>query len=252
MNLITAAAVSCALLFVAMVLLSLAGEWVSRRQPARRTEPSNVATGAVFALLGLLLAFTYAGAFARLDARREMIVKEVNAIGTAFLRIDLLPADAQPALREQFRAYTKQRLSYYEATDTESLLAEYAAAARLQGKIWKASVAATDSGNVATRQLVISSLNDMFDAATTRRAAAMFHHPAPVVVSLFVVALLSAVLAGYSEPRDRFRQRTQFVAFAFVVSICVYIILDMDYPRSGLINLDYINAMMQDLLNSMG
>ena len=71
-------------------------------------------------------------------------------------------------------------------------------------------------------------------------------------MSLFAVALLSAALAGYSEPRDRFRQRAQTIVFALVVSISVYIILDMDYPRAGLIHLDYVHAVMQELLNSMG
>src|SRR5437879_73732 len=65
---------------------------------------------ALFGLLGLLIAFTFSGAATRFDTRRQLIIDEANMIGTAYLRIDLLPADAQPALREKFRQYVDSRL----------------------------------------------------------------------------------------------------------------------------------------------
>ena len=69
--------------------------------------------GAVFALLGLMIAFTFSGAASRLEVRRQLIVQEANAIGTAYLRLDLLPPGAQPGLREDFRQYVDARLAVY-------------------------------------------------------------------------------------------------------------------------------------------
>src|SRR2546430_6841054 len=93
--------------------------------------------GAVFALLGLLIAFTFSGALARFDTRRELIVEETNAIGTAYLRLDLLPAAAQPEVREGFRKYVDSRLALYRnLPDIEAAKAELARSAELQHEIW--------------------------------------------------------------------------------------------------------------------
>ena len=85
-----------------------------RAQAAEGTVPGNGAIeGAVFALLGLLVAFSFSGAATRFDTRRQLIVEETNAIGTAYLRLDLLPTEVQPTLRARFRQYLATRLEGY-------------------------------------------------------------------------------------------------------------------------------------------
>ena len=86
----------------------------------------SAAEGAIFALLGLLVAFTFSGAASRFDARRQLIVEETNDIGTAYLRLRLLPLSAQPALREQFRQYVDARLAFYrKLKDMPAAMAEH-------------------------------------------------------------------------------------------------------------------------------
>ena len=87
----------------------MAGDPVGARAGA------GVVDGAVFGLLGLLVAFTFSGAATRFDARRQLVVEEANAIGAAYLRLDVLPAAAQPALRARFREYLDSRLAAYRA-----------------------------------------------------------------------------------------------------------------------------------------
>src|SRR6185436_17454554 len=93
------------------------GRRVGARRLALDPEGAKASTwaidGAVFGLLGLLIAFTFSGAAARFDTRRQMIVEEANAIGTAWLRLDLLPAGVQPALRDKFRQYLDARLAVF-------------------------------------------------------------------------------------------------------------------------------------------
>src|SRR5262245_53146748 len=86
--------------------------------------------GAVFGLMGLLIAFTFSGAATRFDSRRMMIVEEANGIGTAWLRLALLSEAAQPSLREKFRQYTDARIAAFrKIPDTAAMEAELARAA---------------------------------------------------------------------------------------------------------------------------
>ena len=97
-------------LFVAMFALVSAG---TRLGAGRKADGLGAIDGAVFGLMGLLIAFTFGSAAVRFETRRNLIVEEANDIGTAYLRLDLLPADAQPELREAFRRYVDVRLAVY-------------------------------------------------------------------------------------------------------------------------------------------
>ena len=111
-------------LFLGLVLVLNAG----RRLGARRRKKSpgpleglGAVEGAVFGLLGLLIAFTFSEAAARFNVRRDQIVQEINMIGTAWLRLDLLPAAAQPAIRDHFRRYVDARLSVFRGFSRGSI-----------------------------------------------------------------------------------------------------------------------------------
>ncbi|HEY5866855.1 MAG TPA: DUF4239 domain-containing protein, partial [Candidatus Tectomicrobia bacterium] len=102
-------------LSLGMLLCLAIGRWIGVRRMRQVTADARqgigAIEGAVFGLMGLLIAFTFSGATSRFDTRRQLIVEEANAIGTAYLRLDLLPAAAQPALRELFRRYVDARLT---------------------------------------------------------------------------------------------------------------------------------------------
>src|SRR6266508_4142450 len=105
-----------AAMFVGMLICLEIGRRVGVRALAK--DPQLMSTrgavdGSVFALYGLLLAFTFSGAPGRLDARRKLVAEEANTIGTAYLRLDLLAPESQPAMREQFRQYLDSRLEVY-------------------------------------------------------------------------------------------------------------------------------------------
>ncbi|MCU1247900.1 MAG: hypothetical protein JWQ49_929 [Edaphobacter sp.] len=105
---------------------------LGRRFRVRHKAPpeSTAIEIAIFALFGLLLAFTFSGAVARYDAHRRLVVEETNAIGTAYLRLDLLPPAAQPPLRQLFRDYTDSRLHLYDAVSEEGFPCYRASTAR--------------------------------------------------------------------------------------------------------------------------
>jgi hypothetical protein len=211
----------------------------------------GVVEGAVFALLGLLIAFTFSGAAARFDDRRDLIVDEANAVGTAYLRIDLLPAAAQGEMRDRFRRYLDARLAVYRALpDVEAANAHLALSSRIQQEIWSRAVAESADSQSA-RMLLLPSLNEMFDITTTRTMAARAHPPHVVFALLFVFALCAALLAGSAMARPQSRHWLHSVTFAFALAGSVYVIIDMEFPRVGLIRVDAFDQVLVELRRSM-
>ncbi len=210
--------------------------------------------GAVFGLMGLLIAFTFSGAATRFDARRQLVGQEANNIGTAYLRIDLLPQAAQPALREDFRNYTETRFTIFRElrTDAGAARRELVRSEELQGKIWNEAVAACKEVNSpAVTTLVLSSLNDMIDITTTRRVAAETHPPQVVFYGLGLLVIATSLLAGYGMAGAKKRSWIHMLAYAFIMASTLYVILDMEYPRVGLIRLDAADRVLVDVRNSM-
>lgn len=212
---------------------------------------AGVVEGAVFALLGLLIAFTFSGAAGRFEDRRNLIVDEANAVGTAYLRIDLLPAAAQGEMRDRFRRYLDARLAVYRALpDLEAANEHLASANRIQQEIWMRAVA-DSADSQSARMLLLPALNEMFDITTTRTMAAQAHPPHVVFGLLFVFALCAALLAGSAMARPQSRHWLHSATFAFALAGSVYVIIDMEFPRVGLIRVDAFDKILVELRRSM-
>jgi hypothetical protein len=202
--------------------------------------------------MGLLIAFTFSSAAARIDTRRQLIVAEANAIGTAWLRLDLLPADAQPELRELFRRYLDARLAVYrQLPDFAAARAELDKGNTIQGGIWsRATKACQITPTVLTAQL-LPALNEMFDRAAERTAAIQIHQPTIIFLMLGVLALMCALLAGYAMAGGKSRSWIHIIGFALVLAMTVYVILDLEFPRAGMIRIDSLDQILVDLRQSM-
>ena len=232
------------------------GRFVGARRKAAanaRVDAEEVAIdGAIFALFGLIVAFTFSGAMNRFDRRRDQIAVEANAIGTAYLRIALLPEKAQAPLRKLFRDYLSSRLATYrKLPDVDAATAEYQRSLGFQNDIWAQAVAsAATTGNPAVPQLVLPALNAMFDIATDRLVATRTHVPGLILFLLFGLALAVALVVGYAtadSPRNWFRS----VVFSAAIAASVYIILDLEYPRFGLIRLEAADQILDEVLAQM-
>jgi hypothetical protein len=233
-------------LLPAMIALQQIGHGLRLR---RTTSPqSNAIEGAVFALFGLLLAFTFSGAVARYDAHRELVSEERNDIGTAYLRLDLLPPQDQPPLRQLFRDYVTSRLHLYEGVVPEIS----PASEQLQLEIWQKSVAAAAAPGASpdATKLLLPALNTMIDITGTRENSFNMHPPAVIFLLLFVLSGGSAFLAGYGMTTTK-RSWLYTLAFAFTVTLTVYATLEIEYPRQGLIRLGHTDDTLIHLHDSM-
>ena len=258
MNEIVIASVLAIGLLVGMLILLDVGRRIGAKRLASDPEGARAGTGtvegAVFALLGLLIAFTFSGAASRFDTRRDLIVQETNAIGTAWLRLDLLPASAQPAIRESFRRYVDSRLeTYRKLPDLAAARAELARSIELQGQIWTQAVAAgrLEGAPPPATMLLLPALNEMIDITTTRLMATKTHPPVIIFVMLFGLALVSALLAGYGMAGGKSRNWLHMIGFAVVMAVAVYVILDIEFPRLGLIRVDAFDQALVELRASM-
>jgi len=258
MDQLIAALPFAAVLFVGMLICLEIGRRMGIRKLAKDPQGAmsglGAVDGAVFGLFGLLVAFTFSGAPSRLDTRRQLIAEEANAIGTAYLRLDLLPSVSQPALRERFRKYLDSRLEVYQKLpDIEAAKAELSKSAKLQKDIWAQAVAATrmQGARPDAARLLLPALNAMIDITTTRTMAARIHPPWIIFGLLFVLALVCSLLAGFGMAGSKQRSWLHLTAFAAITVISIYVILDIEYPRMGLIRLDAYDDVLVELRESM-
>ncbi len=245
-------------LFTAMLVFAEVGRRVGRarlaRDPDGLEKGAGSAEGAIFALLGLLIAFTFAGADSRFEDRRHLITDEANAIGTAYQRVNLLPADVQPVMRELFGRYVDARLAVARQPGDSVLFAEnLAVAAGLQTEIWDVATAASmrEGMRPPVAQLLLPALNEMFDVAAMRTMATRNHPPPAIFVLLGTLCLVGAMLVGYGTSPNRQRGWLHTVIFSLILSMTTYVIIDLEFPRLGLIRIDLADRVLFDLRESM-
>jgi hypothetical protein len=199
---------------------------IRRRPKESEGERGNLGTleGAVFAMFGLLVAFTFSGAALRFNEKRMLIAEEVNCIETAYLRLHLVPQEAQGALQELFRGYVDSRLeTYRKLPDMQAAGLEMAKSKQLQEEIWTAAVAATvlPNSHPDAGKLLLPALNNMIDIATTRTMALQIHPPGVIYALLFTLGLICSLLAGYRGKGHR--SWLHIFGFTIITVIIIYI-----------------------------
>lgn len=193
---------------------------------------------ALLGLLALLIGFTFSLSLQRYDSRSAAVTEEANAIGTAYLRTDLLPASVRDEVRAQLRAYLALRVQAGSVTlvTSEQREALGAAAEGRLDALWRLAVqaAAEDSRQVVSG-LFIEALNEMIDSYGRRDAALHRHVPEIVLFLLYGTFLMTGMIVGYAAGMGG--HRASFVTYVMValVVVMVFIIIDLDRPRRGLI-----------------
>jgi len=251
--------IAAIILFFCMLLFQEIGRRTGiRRLTKSPKEMGATSTGmmesAIFALFGLLIAFTFSGGATRFDERRHLIAEEANAIGTAYLRLDMVDADARSELRELFRQYLDSRLEVYKKLpDIEAAQKEWAAGVVLQNEIWTRAVAACRmQAHPAACVVLLPAMNEMIDITTTRKMSTMMHPPVIIFVLLVMFALGCSFVGGYGMARGNQRGwSSQQILFAAMVAATVYVIIDIEYPRFGIIRVDAADQVLVELRESM-
>lgn len=239
-NSVLIAATLLALMLLSIWLGSLIGlRRMRRTSDSGRTQVMAV-QGSLLGLLALLLGFTFSLSLARHDDRSRAVVAEANAIGTAWLRTDLIEEPARTELRRLMRAYLGARLASARLTMVEDAdRAEMHAAAQAAfAQLWSiAGATARDAGSPATLSFV-TALNAMFDAYGDRTAALERHVPELVLALLFVTLLFLSWVLGYASTVSGVRPTSPLIVMVFLIITLVFLIIDLDRPRRGFIAID--------------
>ena len=226
------------LLLLANEIGHLAGRRKGPSAPGPALQQFSDIQSALAGLFALLLGFTFAMALSRFELRRQMIVREANAIGTAALRAGLLPSGQRAETSALFRRYVEARVEEGNSPnlDTPRQRALDAEAARLQDELWKraAGAAEADSRSVPAG-LLLQAMNELIDAKGERDAALANHVPESVLLMLFGFAVLTTAMLGYGSGLSNVRARVPAAILTLLISLVLLVIVDLDRPGRGLI-----------------
>jgi hypothetical protein len=216
----------------------------------RARENLSLVLSATLTLLGLIIAFTFSMAVGRYDQRKNLEEEEANAIGTEYVRADLLPAEDAARVRALLKDYLGQRILFYTTRDRERVRQIDARTAQLQKELWSAVV----HGVQATPQLppvtlAAAGMNDVLNSQGYAQAAWWNRIPPAAWVLMLVIAVMGHLLVGYGV-QNFTDERAFLLVLPLVMAIAFFLIADIDAPRSGVIRVQPQNLM--SLAESLG
>jgi hypothetical protein len=218
------------------------GAWLRNRRPAlheKERDDVSVILGATLTLLGLIIGFSFSMAINRYDLRKNYEEAEANAIGTEYLRADLLPLADAARVRTLLGKYLDQRILFYQAAPNSHLDEITATTAQLQNDLWSAIRPAAAAQPTPIVGLTVSGMNDVLNAQGYTQAAWWNRIPFAAWCLMFQIAIFGNVLLGYYLQNPLHAPRTRdplFLVLPFILSIAFLLIADIDSPRGGFIN----------------
>lgn len=225
---------------VVLILLRLSarfGTFLQHNRPpldADTREDLGVIMAAALTLLGLIIGFTFSMAVTRYDQRKNYEEEEANAIGTEYLRVNLLPPADAAKLHHSLREYLDQRMAFYEAHENSKLAQINAETGRLQGELWSTVENAARSNPTPPMALVVSGMNDVLNRQGYTQAAWWNRIPLAAWSLMFAIAIACNCLVGFTSHRVEEKAPRYFV-LPFIVAISFFLIADIDSPSRGVI-----------------
>jgi hypothetical protein len=211
-------------------------------------EDLSVIVAATLTLLGLIIGFTFSMAVTRYDQRKNYEEEEANAIGTEYLRVNLLPTADAAKLHQLLRSYLDQRIAYYETHDGAKVTQINAETARLQGELWAVVESDARANPTQVVALAVSGMNDVLNSQGYTQAAWWNRIPIAAWCLMFAIAIACNTLVGFTS-RHVEKRATRYFILPLIVAISFFLIADIDSPSSGviLVHPQNLRALMQSL-----
>jgi hypothetical protein len=244
MNIMNYPFVVSALSFVLLWLAALLGAVLRRKRnlEADEREDFNLVIAATLTLLGLIIGFTFSMAVSRYDLRKNYEEAEANAIGTEYVRADLLPDVDAARVRLLLREYLDERVRFYRTRDHQELVQINAATSRLQTDLWNAVKSPSEANPTPVVALVVSGMNDVLNSQGYTQAAWWNRIPFAAWGLMVAIAICCNVLIGYGALHAEAKS-IRLIVLPLVVAISFLLIADIDSPRSGVIHVRPQNLM---------
>jgi hypothetical protein len=219
--------------FVVLSLSAQTGHFLRNKVGSQTQEDRDdlgFMLNATLTLLALLIGFSFSMAVSRYDMRKNYEEAEANAIGTEYIRTDLLPTDDAAKARSLLRNYLDQRLLFYTTTNPSQVAKINADTSQLQKELWSAVQPGAKLQPNAVFALVVSGMNDVLNSQGYTQAAWWNRIPRGAWILMGVIAIGCSILVGYHG-----RRRLLFLIVTLSVSLAFFLIADIDSPRSGAI-----------------
>ncbi len=228
-------------LFAISLLVMWASSWVGNRLRLRRQafedaehEDLIVVAGASLTLLALLIGFAFSMAVGRYDQRKNYEEAEANAIGTEYVRADLLPAADAARVRQLLKSYVDERILFYTTRDAHQLKQINEVTARLQHDLWAAIRPPVTANPTQVAALVASGMNDVLNSQGYTQAAWWNRIPTAAWLLMIIIAIACNGLVGYSALQTAGKLRL-FAFLPAIVAVSFFLIAELDSPHSGVI-----------------
>ncbi|HXC95025.1 MAG TPA: hypothetical protein VNU92_04955 [Edaphobacter sp.] len=236
MNILNYPLVILVITFFLLWFTAWIGAWISKRRSSLSNEDIRtdfgVVQGATLTLLGLIIGFSFSMATGRYDVRQNYEEAEANAIGTEYVRADLLPTEEASRVRALLRDYTAQRIRFYTSQNWDDIDQIRADTARVQDQLWTAVAQTAHSEPTPIHALVISGMNDTLNSEGYTQAAWWDRIPVGAWFLLFAIATFCSFMIGYGSRRMEPRL---LMVLPIVVAVAFFLIADIDSPRGGVI-----------------
>lgn len=245
-----------ALLFIGIILLYFIGLNVSyykkKRNPDHKSTGIGPFEGAMLGLISLLLAFTFNQSASYYNSRWELLMHETNCIGTVILRSDLYPDSVRDVFRNDLREYVVTRVEYYEAGGNEdAILAALQKANIISKRIWNlTSYVSQKDPDVVKSMQMIPAVCDMIDAVGSREEARKAHVPESILWLLLILCFAGSFIVGYAS-KSKKADWIVLLSYSLITVLTIFVILDLDQPRHGIIDTSSTHQNMHDLLNTL-
>ena len=228
------------LMLGAIYVGGLAGRMSRRRETQASKDQSNTVQGSLLGLLALLLGFTFSSSLSRFEQRSIEVVNEANAIGTAWLRTELISFERQQEVRDLLREYTDLRVAAAKISSSDldrrsTLILE---AETVFANLWRLASEEARDERTPNAIAFATSLNEVIDTLASRDAAINRHVPELVMFLLFATFIKLGGVVGYSSAISGVRPGVPVFALMMLITVLVFLIIDLDRPRRGLIQVD--------------
>jgi hypothetical protein len=213
------------------------GATFKKRQPDRENHGNDdfdILLGATLTLVALIIGFSFSMAVSRYDQRKNLEEQEANAIGTEYVRAQLLPAADAARVRALLKSYLDQRILVYKTPVEEALRRINAQNAQLQTQMWSAVETPAAAQPTPMAALVVAGMNDVLNSQGYTQAAWWNRIPVAAWTLLIVISIFCNLLIGY---RAQGKSPFLFLIFPIALSISLFLIADIDSPQRGVIRL---------------
>lgn len=190
--------------------------------------------GSTAALVAFLIGFAFSGAASRFIDRADIIVKEANALGTAYLRADAIAAPQRDELRATLREYTADRVTLLSREGRDQIVPLLAKVSGLHERMWRSAIKGTE-GNAPLMAVVLPPINEVIDLHSVHLAMARRHLPVPIMAVLLGTAAIGLGLIGFANGRAARRFSALDSVYGAVLAVALWMTIDLDYPAIGII-----------------